>query len=379
MTMRRPTMNLRRKMLIAVAALSTAAGIMVVTPLTANAHGAPTSPGSRTYLCYQDGLLGGGDLQARNAACKAAIASGGTQPLYDWFGVLRSDGAGRTTGFIPDGQLCGGGSAKFAAYNAARADWPATRLTSGANFSFHYNAWAAHPGQFRLYITKDGYDPTKPLAWSDLESTPFSVWDETAPNGSGEYYWNAKLPNKTGRHIIYSVWARTDSQETFYGCSDVVFDGGTGQVTGIPGYDGEPSQPPVTDPPVTDPPVTDPPVTDPPVTAPPVTEPPATSNCTAQVAVTSTWSGGYQGTVTVLNKGAEVNPWTVTFAVPSGVSVQSGWNAVFTTSGTTVTASAPSWGRTLAAGAQLSLGFVANGPSTPAPSSVALNGAACGA
>jgi chitin-binding protein len=366
-------MNLRRKLLIAVAALSTAAGILVVTPLTANAHGAPTSPGSRTYLCYQDGLLGGGDLQARNSACKAAISSGGTQPLYDWFGVLRSDGAGRTTGFIPDGQLCSGGASKFGAYNAARSDWPATHLTSGANFSYHYNAWAAHPGQFRLYITKDGYDPTKALAWSDLESTPFSVWDETSPNGQGEYYWNVKLPTKSGRHIIYAVWARTDSQETFYSCSDVVFDGGSGEVTGIPGYDGEPTDPPVTDPPVTDPPVTDPPVTDP-----PVTDPPATNNCTAQVAVTSTWSGGYQGTVTVVNKGSEITPWTVTFAVPSGVSVQSGWNAVFTSSGNTVTASAPSWGRTLAAGAQVSLGFVADGPSTPAPGSVALNGAACG-
>jgi hypothetical protein len=43
----------------------------------------------------------------------------------------------------------------------------------------------------------------------------------------GHYYWTAKLPaNKTGRHIIYSLWVRSDSTENFYGCSDVVFDGG---------------------------------------------------------------------------------------------------------------------------------------------------------
>ena len=103
----------------------------------------------------------------------------------------------------------------------------------------------------------------------------------------------------------------------------------------------------------------------------------AAATCTAQVAATSTWSGGYQGSVIVLNNGAAVTPWTITFTLPSGVSVQSGWNGDFTTSGTTVTVTAPSWSRTLAAGGSVSLGFVANGPSSPLPGAVALNGAAC--
>src|SRR5690606_21910120 len=48
------------------------------------------------------------------------------------------------------------------------------------------------------------------------------------------YHWNARLPSgKSGRHIIYTVWERSDSPETFYSCSDVVFDGGDGEVTGI--------------------------------------------------------------------------------------------------------------------------------------------------
>jgi predicted carbohydrate-binding protein with CBM5 and CBM33 domain len=360
---RRPQMSLRRKAGIAAVAVFAAAGITVLTPVVASAHGASTSPGSRTYLCYQDGHTTGGDLVPKNAACSKAVADGGTQPLWDWFGVLRSDGAGRTTGFIPDGELCSGGATKYDAYNEPRNDWPATRLTSGANWAVHYNAWAAHPGQFRLYITKDGYDPTKPLAWSDLESEPFSTWDETVPNGSGEYYWNAKLPTKTGRHIIYSVWSRTDSKETFYGCSDVVFDGGNGQVIGIPGYDGQPvgSDPTESSSPT------------------PSTNPGTDSGaCTAQVDVTNSWSGGFQGSVTVLNKGAALTPWTVTFTVPSGVSVTSGWNADFSSSGNTVTAKAPSHSQTIASGAQVSLGFVANGPSTPAPSNVKLNGSSCG-
>jgi len=361
--------SLRNTILIALLAVSTAIGVLVLTPMVAAAHGATTSPGSRTYLCYQDGLQSGGDLKPQNAECAKAVATGGTQPLYDWFGVLRSDGAGRTSGFIPDGGLCGGGTTKYAPYDVPGNDWPATRLTSGAPFTVHYNAWAAHPGTFRLYVTKDGYDPTKPLAWSDLESTPFSTWSETTPNGSGEYYWDVTLPTKTGRHIIYSVWARSDSQETFYGCADVVFDGGHGEVIGIPGYGG---QPPATTPPATTP------VTTPPATTPPATTPPAGSgNCTATVAISSSWSGGYQGAVTVVNNGTAITPWSVTFTLPSGVTLQSGWNADFTTSGTTVTATAPSWSRTLAAGGSVNLGFVANGSSNPAPSAVKLNGVAC--
>ena len=62
------------------------------------------------------------------------------------------------------------------------------------------------------------------------------------PNGQGEYYWDVQLPaGKTGRHVVYSVWQRSDSAETFYGCSDVVFDGGNGEVIGIP--DGPEPQP----------------------------------------------------------------------------------------------------------------------------------------
>ena len=349
--------------LVAGAALVTGA-LVVVTPEVAAAHGATTSPGSRTYLCYVDGHWTGGDLDPRNAACRRAVAAGGKQPLWDWFGVLRSDGAGRTRGFIPDGQLCSGGTTKYAAYDAPGDDWPATRLTSGARWTVRYNAWAAHPGQFRLYVTRDGYDPRQPLTWDSLEPAPFSVWNETAPNGQGEYYWDVQLPaGKTGRHIVYSVWQRSDSTETFYGCADVVFDGGNGEVIGIP--DGPQPQPSVTATPTMTP------------TATPTGHP---GSCMANVRVNA-WPGGYQAAVSVMNHGAAVNPWSIGFDLPAGVSLQSGWNAEYATAasgtGTHVTATAPSWHRDLTEGATVELGFVANGPATPPPSGVTLAGTPC--
>ena len=163
---------LRRRRLVTVAVLVLASQVLAAS--AADAHGAATRPGSRTYLCRIDGTHASGDINPSNDACAAAVDLGGKQPLWDWFGVLRSDGAGRTRGYIPDGQLCSGGSSKYAGYDLARTDWPYTSLAAGADMTIRYNAWAAHPGQFRLYITKDGYDPTKPLAWDDLEEAPFS-------------------------------------------------------------------------------------------------------------------------------------------------------------------------------------------------------------
>jgi endoglucanase len=100
--------------------------------------------------------------------------------------------------------------------------------------------------------------------------------------------------------------------------------------------------------------------------------------CTATVKIDNSWQGGFQASVTVTNTGtAAVNPWSATFTVPSGVSLQSGWNATVTQSGTTITAAAPSWSSSLAAGAAVTVGFTANGPSSPAPSGVKLNGTTC--
>ncbi|MEL6983583.1 MAG: lytic polysaccharide monooxygenase, partial [Actinomycetota bacterium] len=233
----------RRLVRRAFALLAMATVALVVLPLIAitpaDAHGAPTRPGSRTYLCRIDGTSNSGDIEPNNPACAEAVEIGGKQPLWDWFGVLRGDGAGRTRGYIPDGQLCSGGEPKYRGYDLARTDWPYTSLSAGSEMTFRYNAWAAHPGQFRMYITKDGYDPTVPLTWDDLEPEPFSVYDQGQPNGTDEqngtpdYQWTATLPQKSGPHIIYSIWERSDSAETFYGCSDVRFDGGTGQVIGI--------------------------------------------------------------------------------------------------------------------------------------------------
>jgi endoglucanase len=105
--------------------------------------------------------------------------------------------------------------------------------------------------------------------------------------------------------------------------------------------------------------------------------PPASGGCTVTYKQDNAWQGGFQGSVTVKNAGsAAVNPWQVTWTWPSGVTLGSGWNATVTQSGTTVTAAAPSYAASLAAGASVTIGFTANGTAST-PASVKLGSAAC--
>ncbi|MFE0738075.1 lytic polysaccharide monooxygenase [Streptomyces sp. NPDC058855] len=195
----------------------------------AAAHGSMTDPVSRVSACYAEG-----PESPDSAACRAAVAVSGAQAFYDWNAVNIANAAGQHRRLIPDGELCSAGNDKYRGLDLARADWPASRLTSGPH-TFRYKGTAPHRGSFALYVTKDGYDPSKPLAWSDLEAEPFvTVTDPRMENG--EYVFEGTLPEKSGRHLVYSVWQRSDSPEAFYTCSDVVFgqDGGSGGTAPAP-------------------------------------------------------------------------------------------------------------------------------------------------
>ena len=102
-------------------------------------------------------------------------------------------------------------------------------------------------------------------------------------------------------------------------------------------------------------------------------------SCTATETVDNSWQGGFQATVTVKNTAtAAVAPWTATWTMPTGATVGSGWNATVTQSGSTVTAAAPTWSPSLAAGASVSIGFTATGGTATALTGITLNGHACG-
>ncbi|MFE4620769.1 lytic polysaccharide monooxygenase [Streptomyces sp. NPDC056747] len=202
-------------------------GLSGLASAPAFAHGSMTDPVSRVSACYAEG-----PEAPRSAACKAAVAASGAQAFYDWNAVNIANAAGKHRELIPDGKLCSAANDKYRGLDLARADWPASRLASGSH-TFRYKGTAPHRGSFELYVTKDGYDPSKPLAWSDLEAKPFAtVTDPRMENG--DYVFEGTVPKKSGRHLIYSIWQRSDSPEAFYTCSDVVFGEETGGTAPAP-------------------------------------------------------------------------------------------------------------------------------------------------
>ncbi|MBD0421359.1 lytic polysaccharide monooxygenase [Streptomyces sp. TRM S81-3] len=349
----------RRTRLISLAAvLATLLGSLGLTFLLgqgrAQAHGVAMMPGSRTYLCQLDAITGTGALDPTNPACRDALNRSGSTALYNWFAVLDSNAGGRGAGYVPDGTLCSAGDRSpydFSAYNAARADWPRTHLTSGATMKVQYSNWAAHPGDFRVYLTKPGWAPTSELGWDDLEliqTVTNPPQQGSAGTNGGHYYWDLKLPSgRSGDALIFIQWVRSDSQENFFSCSDVVFDGGNGEVTGIRGSGSTPTPTPT-----------------------PTTPPPTHSgSCMAVYSVENSWNGGFQGSVEVMNHGTEpLNGWAVQWRPGAGTRIGGVWNGSLSSgSDGTVTVRNVDHNRVIAPDGSVTFGFTATSTGNDLP------------
>lgn len=198
-----------------------------VTAGPAAAHGAPTDPVSRAAACSPVG-----EGAARSAACAAAVKANGGRLFEDWDNLRVADVRGRDRQRIPDGALCSAGLDGYRGLDIARSDWPATTLKAGDDFTLTYRSTIPHQGTFSLYLTKDGYDPSTPLTWDDLEQKPFLTSRDPQLDGDA-YHLRGKLPaSTTGRHVLYTVWRNTDTPDTYYSCSDVVLKGAAGTAGG---------------------------------------------------------------------------------------------------------------------------------------------------
>ncbi|MDG4802544.1 polysaccharide deacetylase family protein [Micromonospora sp. WMMD980] len=118
-----------------------------------------------------------------------------------------------------------------------------------------------------------------------------------------------------------------------------------------------------------------PPTTPPPTTPPPSTPPPSDPSgvCTASYRLVSSWTGGFQGEVTVSSTRA-VTGWTVRMTLAGGQSIANVWNGVATGSTGAVSIRNAAYNGSLNAGGSTTFGFLANGSSSPAPSGLTCSG-----
>jgi chitin-binding protein len=328
----------RRLVPAALAVMVAALALVIVSPATpAVAHGSVTDPPSRNYGCWErwgNDHLNPNMVNVDPMCAQAWQANPNT--MWNWNGLFRENVGGNHQAAIPDGQLCSGGRTQgglYASLDAVGA-WTAKQMPN--QFTLTLTDGARHGADYLLiYITRQGFNAaTQPLTWSSLELIQRTGSYPT----TGLYQAQVNAGNRTGRHVIYTIWQASHLDQPYYICSDVIFGGGS------------------TTPPVTTPPVTTPPVTTPPVTT-TSTSNPNPGGCTATYTKNTEWNNGFNATITVRAGSAAITGWNVRWTWPNGQAITSSWNAVIRPEGSGVSASNESYNGRLSAGANTTFGF----------------------
>jgi predicted carbohydrate-binding protein with CBM5 and CBM33 domain len=180
-------------------------GTSLLTATPAVAHGYTTSPPSRSYRCAQHQVADCGSIQYEPQSVEGPKGFPQAGPA--------------------DGQICSANHSEFAQLDDPRGGtWPAASVRSGASYNFSWTFTAIHATtSFRYFITKAGYDPTKPLTRAALESKPFLEVDYGGSRPPNPVSHRGTLPTRHGRQLILAVWDIYDTGNAFYSCDDVVF------------------------------------------------------------------------------------------------------------------------------------------------------------
>lgn len=219
------------------AAFALSLGLSAVTAGTAapaRAHGTVIDPPSRNYGCW---LRWGSNFQSPQMASEDPMCAQAWQAdataMWNWNGLYREGVAGQHERAIRDGQLCSAGRTGGDRYAALDnpGPWKATKV--GRDFTVTLHDQARHGADYiKVYVTKQGFDALNdPLSWDDLELVtetkkiaPGVGKSSTAPSLSGtSIEVKARAQGRSGRHIVYTIWQASHSDQSYYLCSDVTF------------------------------------------------------------------------------------------------------------------------------------------------------------
>ncbi|MEU1086126.1 lytic polysaccharide monooxygenase [Streptomyces sp. NPDC005576] len=181
-------------------------GASALATSSASSHGYTDSPISRQKLCANGTVTNCGNIQ--------------------WEPQSVEGPKGFPTAGPADGKICSANHGEFAQLDDPRGGaWPATQLTGGQSYNFRWQFTARHATtDFRYYITKQGWDSTKPLTRAALDPQPFLTVPYNNQQPPATLTHAGTIPSgKTGRHLILAVWTVADTANAFYSCSDVKF------------------------------------------------------------------------------------------------------------------------------------------------------------
>ena len=242
------------------------------------------------------------------------------------------------------------------------AAWPVTPFSSGEQtftWNIQYGPHFSDTEEMVLWITKPGFtfNADAALQWDQLEADPFC--DEqiipgdfssnpkmSANQGANTISVTCDVPERSGRHIIYGEWGRSQggSLERFFGCVDVDFGGGPPPTT-------IPSVPPTLTPSVI------PSIT--PTVTPTIAPSPSPGGVSTSLNINNDFTNGYCAALTVTNNGDSSVTWAIDIEIEG--TVYDFWNGIYSQEGSTLSVSGVDFNGTLQPGqSDSSIGFCAN-------------------
>lgn len=183
-----------------------------------SAHGYVLSPASRGYQGSLD-----------KASLGYSVAFGKYGSVINEPGSLEAPkgfpALGPADGKIASANGSIGGDTMLDLQTADR--WKKTNINTGVNaFIWKYLAYHA-TAKWHYYMTKQGWDPNKPLSRQDLELIGTVAHNGTPPQDNVSHQITVPA-NRTGYHIILAVWDVADTTNAFYNVIDVNVTSGTG-------------------------------------------------------------------------------------------------------------------------------------------------------
>ncbi|MFC7304153.1 lytic polysaccharide monooxygenase [Streptomyces monticola] len=220
---------MKQRVLIGAIALAGMAGSMLVGASAAHSHGYITNTATE------------GELTARVAMDENKPHLGDIQ--YEPQSVEgHGDEGGAPLSGLTDGKIASAGVAMAAGLDKQSADLWAKQDVKTGPVKVNWNFTAPHKTDYyAYYITKQGWDPDKPLKKSDFEKvTHIERNGEIPALGGANAPQTLNIPaDRSGYHVILGQWEIDDTRMAFYNVMDVNVQGKGVEDTEAPSVPGD--------------------------------------------------------------------------------------------------------------------------------------------
>lgn len=189
-------------------------------------HGHISDPGSRAWNARHMGLIDEGALNQCEGGKFFPETEGGLSDK-----VAPNDVPNATP--PADGQIASAGQEAGRVLDDPTKAWPRRQVSSGDAIDITWIFTAAHlTRRWNYFLTKPGWDPSRPLARDQFEAKPFTQVESTldpfwqhnaALKPANPTVHSITLPERSGYHVLLGVWEVADTGNAFYQVIDLDF------------------------------------------------------------------------------------------------------------------------------------------------------------